>query len=266
MSLYAELCEILGITINEFLAGEDISDDEVKEKSESNIMGVAKDSSLRQKKLKRVIAVLASVIIAAMVFGAGFGIYENVIKPQNYIYPLAEDSTEMQTAELFYNGDFVSMFKYKLKDEFSEIKVYASEYQRGKLTSKSLAGEISYKNSDFDMPSEGIIAVTPSLHRHGTTEIRVSDGASIYAANAIDLPEELGENLNWDEFEQYVYMGSSVSRIEEKTEIEPGKEMGIAAIIYDNDELRALPVSEIENENGGKENDLVHYFSIEFVK
>ena len=262
VSVYTELCGILGITLNEFLAGEDIDEKDVKEKSETNLIGFAKDSSLRQKKLKRVIATLICVILAAVIFGAGFGIYENVIKPRNYIYPLAENSIEMQTAGLFFNSDYVYIFRYELKDEFSEIKIYASEYRNGELIKKSRVGHFSYEDSELNMPSEGIIVITPGS-RHGSTTIRVSDGDYLYGGAEIGLPEELGENLSWDEFVSY---GRSVSRIEDKTEIEPGKELGITAVIYDSEELEGVPISRIEAEKGGKDNDFVYYFSIELVK
>ena len=46
-----ELCEILGISINEFLAGEDIDAENVEKKSEDNIIQVTKDSKKKQKNL-----------------------------------------------------------------------------------------------------------------------------------------------------------------------------------------------------------------------
>ena len=45
VALYAELCQILGISINEFFAGEDIAKEDLMQKSEENIIGVAKESS-----------------------------------------------------------------------------------------------------------------------------------------------------------------------------------------------------------------------------
>mgnify|MGYP002572831964 CR=1 FL=1 len=49
VSVYMELCEILGISINEFLAGEDIDAENVEKKSEDNIIQVTKDSKKKQK-------------------------------------------------------------------------------------------------------------------------------------------------------------------------------------------------------------------------
>ncbi len=98
VSVYLKLCEILGITVNEFLAGEDIEAENMPEKSESNIMGVALDSSRKQKKLKRIIAVLAAITLTTCICGAAFGIYYNFIRPQNYVAPMGSHSVEMQSS------------------------------------------------------------------------------------------------------------------------------------------------------------------------
>ena len=42
VSVYMELCKILEISINEFLAGEDISEDSVREKSDETLLQVSK--------------------------------------------------------------------------------------------------------------------------------------------------------------------------------------------------------------------------------
>lgn len=65
VSVYLELCEILGITINEFLAGEDIPREDIPAKSEDNLIQVTQDSQHRQRKLKRVIATLVALTLLA---------------------------------------------------------------------------------------------------------------------------------------------------------------------------------------------------------
>ena len=97
VSVYMALCEILGISLNEFIAGEDIEPAEVVQKSEENLIQVTEDGEHRKSKLKKIIVLLA-------VFGsvmAGILIYLLTFKNQprvNYIEPLAQDSTEMNIA------------------------------------------------------------------------------------------------------------------------------------------------------------------------
>ena len=74
VSVYMELCEILGISINEFLAGEDIDAENVEKKSEDNIIQVTKDSKKKQKNLKSILAVVTTfAVIMVLVLGAVFG-------------------------------------------------------------------------------------------------------------------------------------------------------------------------------------------------
>ena len=51
VSIYMELCSILRISINEFLAGEDIGTENVIEKSDSNLIQITKESKKKQKNL-----------------------------------------------------------------------------------------------------------------------------------------------------------------------------------------------------------------------
>ena len=98
VSVYIELCNILGITINEFLAGEDIQIEEIEKKSESNLLYIIKDSKQIQKNFKKIIYLL-SISLFAMIVIVGTAIYkQNAAK--NYMEPLSKDSLEVKTAEL----------------------------------------------------------------------------------------------------------------------------------------------------------------------
>ena len=52
VSVYKDLCSILGISLNEFLAGEDIAQENLIQKSETNIIEVIKDNINKEKCLK----------------------------------------------------------------------------------------------------------------------------------------------------------------------------------------------------------------------
>ena len=68
VSIYMELCSILRISINEFLAGEDIGAENVIEKSDSNLIQITKESKKKQKNLKTILAVVTvfAVIVSAI--------------------------------------------------------------------------------------------------------------------------------------------------------------------------------------------------------
>lgn len=49
VSLYKDLCDILGITLNEFFAGEKIKDEEFKNKADDNLLNALENSSFTLK-------------------------------------------------------------------------------------------------------------------------------------------------------------------------------------------------------------------------
>ena len=53
VSIYMELCSILRISINEFLAGEDIGAQNIIKKKYSNLIQITKESKKKQKNFKK---------------------------------------------------------------------------------------------------------------------------------------------------------------------------------------------------------------------
>jgi len=155
VSVYLELCEILGISLNEFLAGEDIEVTNVEKKSEDTLIQISKDSSHKQRYLKKIIAVL---LIAVGVFAITLGIMvcNKLRQPQNYIEAVDPDSVEMKTAELLSGIDGTMMFRYNSKDTFQALYVYLSEYHSGKRVSHKRVLELSYE--DVKSAKNGLIA------------------------------------------------------------------------------------------------------------
>ena len=84
VSVYSELCQILGISINEFLQQEKILSGKIlTKKSEENIIGLATDSKQKQKRLKYIIGILL-VTAAIVVLTVGIMIFRKNM-PQNFI-------------------------------------------------------------------------------------------------------------------------------------------------------------------------------------
>ena len=72
-SIMIDLCNLLGITVNELLSGERISMEDYKEKAEENIIGVAVDGMHKQRNLKKIICTLLAVLIVCL----GLLVYTN---------------------------------------------------------------------------------------------------------------------------------------------------------------------------------------------
>lgn len=252
VSVYMELCEILGISINEFLAGEDIDAENVEKKSEDNIIQVTKDSKKKQKKLKSILAVVTTfAVIMVLVLGTVF--VHKVMQPKNYITAVDRTSAEMKTAELLSGTDGAYLFNFYVKEEYKTLTIYLSEYQAGELINKSKVADLDYDG--IESAKRGVIAVIPDFELFRVKLIIADD----YSKCSTDFP--ILENV-----ENREYYGRSATQVEGEVPIQRDTEQGLMALIYGEDGLEAIPVKEMEQGNFREKNDYVYYLSFRFEK
>lgn len=252
VSVYMELCEILGISINEFLAGEDIDAENVEKKSEDNIIQVTKDSKKKQKNLKSILAVVTTfAVIMVLVLGAVF--VHKVMQPKNYITAVDRTSAEMKTAELLSGVDGAYLFNFYAKEEYKTLTIYLSEYQAGELINKSKVADLDYDG--IESAKRGVIAVIPDFELFRVKLIIADD----YSKCSTDFP--ILENV-----ENREYYGRSATQVEGEVPIQRDTEQGLMALIYGEDGLEAIPVKEMEQGNFREKNDYVYYLSFRFEK
>lgn len=252
VSVYMELCEILGISINEFLAGEDIDAENVEKKSEDNIIQVTKDSKKKQKNLKSILAVVTTfAVIMVLVLGAVF--VHKVMQPKNYITAVDRTSAEMKTAELLSGADGAYLFNFYAKEEYKTLTIYLSEYQKGELINKSKVADLDYDG--IESAKRGVIAVIPDFELFRVKLIIADD----YSKCSTDFP--ILENV-----ENREYYGRSATQVEGEVPIQRDTEQGLMALIYGEDGLEAIPVKEMEQGNFREKNDYVYYLSFRFGK
>ena len=247
VSVYMELCEILGISINEFLAGEDIDAENVEKKSEDNIIQVTKDSKKKQKNLKSILAVVTTfAVIMVLVLGAVF--VHKVMQPKNYITAVDRTSAEMKTAELLSGADGAYLFNFYAKEEYKTLTIYLSEYQAGELINKSKVADLDYDG--LESAKRGVIAVIPDFELFRVKLIIADD----YSKCSTDFP--ILENV-----ENREYYGRSATQVEGEVPIQRDTEQGLMALIYGEDGLETIPVKEMEQGNFREKNDYVYYLS-----
>ena len=252
VSVYMELWEILGISINEFLAGEDIDAENVEKKSEDNIIQVTKDSKKKQKNLKSILAVVTTfAVIMVLVLGTVF--VHKVMQPKNYITAVDRTSAEMKTAELLSGADGAYLFNFYAKEEYKTLTIYLSEYQAGELINKSKVADLDYDG--IESAKRGVIAVIPDFELFRVKLIIADD----YSKCSTDFP--ILENV-----ENREYYGRSATQVEGEVPIQRDTEQGLMALIYGEDGWEAIPVKEMEQGNFREKNDYVYYLSFRFEK
>lgn len=250
VSVYMELCDILGISINEFLAGEDIAAENVVRQSEENLIVVTRDGDRKQKSLKSILVVMWIIVIAMAVVLGGI-LFHRVNRPHNYIEPADRDSVEMKTVELLSGEMDAGLFRYLLRDQYESMTLYMSEYQNGKLVSKDKIAEIT--DVDSETESDGMLVFVPDFE-HFVIKVIITDSSAKYST---EIP--ILEGVKGREY----YARSTVS-IQDLTSIQYNKELDLVAFLYGENELQMIPVKEIRNADAGMHNDYEYCFSIEF--
>ncbi len=248
VSVYQELCGILGISINEFLAGEPIGREELETRSEDNLIQVTAEGKRRQRRLRE-IAVLFLVIAALALVLAAFALVR-ARKPMNYIAALDKDSPEQKTAELISGIDGAYLFRYETDVPYRTVTITAYEYRRGELTDRQA---LAAGYSDTDPPGAGMIVLIPDFERFVIRAV-LADGSS-------KLSTELPILADAEERE---YWGRAAVRMEGAAPIRGGADQSLLALVYDPDEMRVLQLSSLEQGEFSPENEYLYYFTVRF--
>lgn len=249
VTVYLELCKILGISINEFLAGEDIPKETIEQKAEENIIQITKDNKNKQKYLKKIIRLLI-VMLVVFIFITSIFIYKKLTQPQNYIEPYLEKSTEMQTANMLSNhpGNIL-LFHYNSKKDFDSLTMYLTQYQKGKkISDKEIC---TFYNNPSKGTNTGNIALVVD-YEASTLKIIDAFKDGYYVAEGISFLENISNYDVWD-----------YNQIEEKTSIKYGKKQMLVALSYGKNHVTSLPIKELET-NKKIKNDYTCILSIKF--
>ena len=252
VSVYKELCSILGISLNEFLAGEDIAQENMIQKSETNIIEVIRDNINKQKCLKVMKCILLVIAICAVSI-IGFTIYR-LKKPQNFIVPLAEDSIEMQTAKLLAGPDGAFIYKFITTDEYKKLRLHIHRYESGRLSNQDKV-EIGFE--DIGSPKSGEIVMVPDFDNYVIKLIISGDG------NKLSTEIPILENV-----EDREYYGRSATEIQNIVDIRYNKQQPLIAFLYDDETMSVPALDDLINSQTEfiSNNDYVYYVAFEFCK
>ena len=264
VSVYEPLCGILGIRINEFLAGEDIPREELPQRAEDNLLQVSADSKRRQRRLKGIIAglsvlaLLAAAVIAAMLWKAN--------RPRDWIAPLAGDSAAWGAIQLLTDHGAL-LYRFQTAEPYGALSVWCTEYRAGEMVGREKYG---LEFMDGEVPqggkplrprevhnAEGMIGLVPDYENEAIRLIIAGNGTK-YAS---DIPA-------FQDVSRKGGFGTARIQIRKELPIRYGQEQGLAAIVI-SDHLYADVIEDFENGCGGHEEDpydLVYYFSFQFER
>ena len=249
VSVYMELCRILGISLNEFIAGEDIEQVELQEKSEQNILDVTKDGNYKKRRLKVIIAVLVCICVAVTSL-SGYLLWKRFHVETNYIEPFDENSAEMRILKLVDAGPFV-LYKFSTDKNISQATVMITCYEKGEKKYKHDVMTYGFKSdnvSDRANTVDSVIKVSSendSNEKNDWISVTVDEGKATF---------ELME----DDVELTGYMCAWAGE-KEHVDIVKGEEIELLRISYGMDHVEAImPRASIGN------NEYMYSLSVRF--
>ena len=242
---------MLGISINDFLSGEDVAENDLPHRAEKNILQTAADGKRRQKRLKWLAAALLVITVAALSVIGTYLIRIN--RPENVIRPVEKDSTEMQTIKLLAGPDGAYMYRYTASDDFLSLRVYMTKYHFGKQVSKESWAVVGYE--DIGSPEEGTILIVPDFENFQVKLILAGGGSKLSTSFPI---LEGAENRKY-----FIRAGVSM---EDETPITFDAEQPLRALRCSGDGLRVGSLQEFADGDVSPVNDYDYYISLEFCK
>lgn len=249
VSVYMELCRIIGISLNEFIAGEDIEQVELQEKSEQNILDVTEDGNYKKRRLKAIIAVLVCICVAVTSL-SGYLLWKRFHVETNYIEPFDENSAEMRILKLVDAGQFV-LYKFSTDKNISQATVMITCYEKGEKKYKHDVMTYGFKSdnvSDRANTVDSVLKVSSendSNEKNDWISVTVDEGKATF---------ELME----DDVELTGYMCAWAGE-KEHVDIVKGEEIELLRISYGMDHVEAImPGASIGN------NEYMYSLSVRF--
>ena len=249
VSVYMELCRILGISLNEFIAGEDIEQVELQEKSEQNILEVTKDGNHKKRRLKAIIAVLVCICVAVTSL-SGYLLWKRFHVETNYIEPFDENSAEMRILKLVDACPFV-LYKFSTDKNISQATVMITCYEKGEKKYKHDVMTYGFKAdnvSDRANTVDSVLKVSSendSNEKNDWISVTVDEGKATFELMEDDV-ELTGYMCAWADEKEHV-------------DIVKGEEIEFLRISYGIDHVEAImPGASIGN------NEYMYSLSVRF--
>ncbi len=117
-SVMLELCNYLGISVNELLSGEYLKEEQYQEKANENIINIAKESEKNRKIKKQIIVTMIIIFLCLLAIIIGKIVYEETQINVDYDERLVECKIEDNNIICSFNGlSFVTLDSEKINTE-----------------------------------------------------------------------------------------------------------------------------------------------------
>ena len=248
VSVYEDLCHVLDITINEFLAGEDIEPENIVRQSEKNIINVTSDSNDKRRKLKTILSILL-IVIVLLCSVLGWFLNKEGYFLKNYLKPYEKNSAEYKMATMLVGQENTYLYEYSAMSECTNVTFNIYEYRKGELIDEAQ----DFGSYFMDEERSGSIAVVPDIY-HGEIKLIASTDTGEVITGTLEISREMRDALS----NSAAYAG-----LEELKKIEPDKEYNLCALYSGSDVVTTYSVDEAITEDS-ESNDYTMLVTVKF--
>lgn len=147
VSVMPELCEILGFSINELFAGQDIGAEEMVVQAEKNMVGIFAQGIANSNKFKVIIILLATLLVTVLCVSL-YAEYSGEEHMTSYIDAYEEGSPESTIANLCGMEGFV-VNPFCIGEKCEKLIIYSNVFYHSKLISQSRELTLHLDDNDF---------------------------------------------------------------------------------------------------------------------
>lgn len=256
VSLYQELCDELGITLNEFFAGEEITRDDLEQRAEANILSVAQDSTNKQNRLQKIILAL---VIVSLLLASGTAYAIHVINQKgyflhNYVRTYSATANENAIKNIITESDAnTQLLQFDVDQSYKSITVIMNSYKKGKLVSSEEQMQIPFEEK---ADRQGIIAITTNLD---SKTARITEATSVSKASVERIP--LLPDSSFPSQGSYTY-----SALTDPIDTNKKENLPVAALFIGEEGVEGLPVNDVSTRYSetGTNNDYTFLFLLRF--
>ncbi len=133
VSLYQDICEILGITLNEFLVGEKLSDESFKSIADNNLLSILKNNALALK-MKKYYKRIIGTIIVILIFLVSYLYFGDTTAAYHYRKLLIEETDCIEVNAFIMRNNHGDLLTYSVDILPSDEKIdggYLFYYENG---------------------------------------------------------------------------------------------------------------------------------------
>lgn len=239
VSVYTDLCATLGISLNEFLAGEDIEHENIEKKAEENIMTVSRDSKKRSRKLRRIAAILAAALLL-LCTGAAWFLHSEGYFASNYLKGYDMDSDLYRTVSQLSIPETPYLFEFNADKTFRSAVIRFYEYDHGELTAHAPVLESNLQTVDENGRTPRHTQGTVAVLRHGSDFSLIVATEDSVARVDTEPDKDLG-----------AFMAMTETGCPDARDIAAGEEYPLCAFYYGDNELSGFPAEQAFTDPAG---------------